>query len=201
LRKKKEENRLSRDKLQRNIDNFKSNVDKILKKIKNLKKKLREISDIQIKVDLKVISLSNEQRDKLDRKQEIEDDITELNEELDILESNEPPPIPDYLLELDNDIITDISSSPIEVKNEVILTFAERLRLENNSQIKSNSKTSNNVYVPPRPIDTKSRNSIISNSSKKLPLTNKIINISALSPSSSDDVWESVSIGKKKKKI
>jgi hypothetical protein len=107
------------------IDIYKEKIDKILKKSKNLKKKLRDILDLQLKVEMSGIKITKDQKDKLDRKQEIEDDIAELNEELDILESNEPPHIPDYLLELDNDIITDNSSSPIEVNNDHIDTLVK----------------------------------------------------------------------------
>ena len=57
-------------------DDYKEELDKVQKKLKSLRKKLRDIEELQVKLNAPVSGtnavLSKEQKEKLSRKQEVE---------------------------------------------------------------------------------------------------------------------------------
>ena len=57
-------------------DDYKEELDKVQKKLKSLRKKLRDIEELQVKLNVPVSGakavLSKEQKEKLSRKQEVE---------------------------------------------------------------------------------------------------------------------------------
>jgi len=101
-----------RTQYQEKIDEYLENNNRVQKKLKALKKKLRDIIDLQIKKDnTPDLKLSSEQKDKLKKKGLVEQEIVDVEKELEILETQEPPPIPSNLLDIDMELIN-IQSPP-----------------------------------------------------------------------------------------
>ena len=83
--------------MQSSIDTYNSNTDTAAKKLKVLRKKLRDIEELTGKV-AGGLKPSTEQKDKMAKRQGVEDDIVEMEEIHDALVAAPPPPIPPHLL-------------------------------------------------------------------------------------------------------
>jgi p70 ribosomal S6 kinase len=70
----------------------------VQRKLKALRKKLRDIAELEGRVAAGTLPTpSTEQKEKLARKQAVEDDIAEMEEEEEALEASRPPPVPQEL--------------------------------------------------------------------------------------------------------
>lgn len=78
------------------------------------------------------LKLSSEQKDKLRKKGSIEQEILEVEEEIEDLETQEPPPIPSDLLDIDTDLIN-------KTPDHAVVS----------SEIKANDKNENGLSKPP----------------------------------------------------
>jgi len=87
------------------------------------------------------LKLTSEQKEKLRKKGSIEQEIVEVEKEIESLESQEPPPIPSNLLDIDMDLI---NSAP----NPVVV-----------ETIKSNDKTGDAESKSPKVEDPKKEQS------------------------------------------
>ena len=95
-----------RNKFQVKIDEFVENNSKVQKKLKALKKKLRDIQDLQLKKESNPdVKLTSEQKEKLKKKTSVEEEIVEVEKELEVLSTQEPPPVPSDLLDIDMNLI------------------------------------------------------------------------------------------------
>ena len=105
--------------MQEKIDAYNGNKEAIVKKLKIARKKLRDIDELALKIS-GGLKASKEQKEKVEKKQGVEDDIAELEEAEDDLKNKEPPSIPAILLieELESDIdfegggISSLTSTP-----------------------------------------------------------------------------------------
>jgi len=62
------------------LNDYNTNLEKNLKKLKNLRKKLRDITDLEAKIAQSGVKITAEQREKLSRKADIDDEIADLEE-------------------------------------------------------------------------------------------------------------------------
>lgn len=83
--------------MQCSIDAYASSLDATQKKLKNLRKKLRDIQELEVKIS-SGLKASKEQKDKIEKKQGVEDDIIEMEEAEEELKNNIPSPVPASLL-------------------------------------------------------------------------------------------------------
>ena len=145
-----------RNQFQAKIDEFLENNNKLQKKLKALKKKLRDILDLQLKKESSPdIKLTSEQKEKLKKKGSVEQEIVEVEKELEVLVTQEPPPIPSDLINIDMDLINiqQQYDDTNQIKNDkptTTVVFGFSFRSENDQ--KSNSKP--NVQQP-KQIETK----------------------------------------------
>lgn len=77
------------------------------------------------------LKLSSEQKDKLRKKGSIEQEILEVEEEIEVFETQEPPPIPSDLLDIDMDLIN-------KTPDHAVVS----------SEIKANDKNENGLSKP-----------------------------------------------------
>lgn len=83
--------------MQCSIDVYASALDATQKKLKNLRKKLRDIQELEVKIS-SGLKASKEQKEKIEKKQGVEDDIIEMEEAEEELKNNIPSPVPASLL-------------------------------------------------------------------------------------------------------
>ena len=83
--------------MQCSIDVYAIALDATQKKLKNLRKKLRDIQELEVKIS-SGLKASKEQKDKIEKKQGVEDDIIEMEEAEEELKNNIPSPVPASLL-------------------------------------------------------------------------------------------------------
>lgn len=83
--------------MQCSVDVYASALDATQKKLKNLRKKLRDIQELEVKIS-SGLKASKEQKEKIEKKQGVEDDIIEMEEAEEELKNNIPPPVPASLL-------------------------------------------------------------------------------------------------------
>lgn len=62
------------------------------------------------------MKLSSEQKEKLRKKGSIEQEIVEVEKEIESLESQEPPPIPSNLLDIDMDLVNSAPNPVVETR-------------------------------------------------------------------------------------
>jgi hypothetical protein len=100
--------------MQCNIDAYAAALDTTQKKLKGLRKKLRDIEELEVKVK-GGLKPSKEQKEKIDKKQGVEDDIVELEEAEEELQKNIPLPMPASLLVEDEgwDAVTESFTLPL----------------------------------------------------------------------------------------
>ena len=89
--------------MEEKIVTYNVNKEAILKKLKIARKKLRDIDELAAKIS-GGLKASKEQKEKVEKKQSVEDDIAELEEAEDDLKDKEPPAIPASLLIEESDI-------------------------------------------------------------------------------------------------
>lgn len=100
--------------MQCNIDAYAAALDTTQKKLKSLRKKLRDIEELEVKVQ-GGLKASKEQKEKIAKKQGVEDDIVELEEAEEELKNNMPLPVPASLLVEDEgwDAVTESFTLPV----------------------------------------------------------------------------------------
>jgi hypothetical protein len=100
--------------MQCNIDAYAAALDTTQKKLKGLRKKLRDIEELEVKVK-GGLKASKEQKEKIEKKQGVEDDIVELEEAEEELQKNIPLPVPASLLVEDEgwDAVTESFTLPL----------------------------------------------------------------------------------------
>lgn len=100
--------------MQCNIDAYVAALDTTQKKLKGLRKKLRDIEELEVKVK-GGLKASKEQKEKIEKKQGVEDDIVELEEAEEELQKNIPLPVPASLLVEDEgwDAVTESFTLPL----------------------------------------------------------------------------------------
>lgn len=100
--------------MQCNIDAYAAALDTTQKKLKGLRKKLRDIEELEVKVK-GGLKASKEQKEKIEKKQGVEDDIVELEEAEEELLKDIPLPVPASLLVEDEgwDAVTESFTLPL----------------------------------------------------------------------------------------
>ena len=100
--------------VQCNIDAYAATLDTTQKKLKGLRKKLRDIEELEVKVK-GGLKASKEQKEKIEKRQGVEDDIVELEEAEEELKNNIPLPVPASLLVEDEgwDAVTESFTLPV----------------------------------------------------------------------------------------
>jgi hypothetical protein len=109
--------------MQCNIDAYAAALDATQKKLKGLRKKLRDIEELEVKVK-GGLKPSKEQKEKIEKKQGVEDDIVELEEAEEELQKNIPLPVPASLLVEDEgwDPVTESFTLPLLCINTATAT-------------------------------------------------------------------------------
>ena len=181
--------------MQKNIDEYNAAMEGVQKKLKNLRKKLRDIEELECKI-LGGLKPSKEQKDKVEKKQSVEDDITEMEETEDELKEREPPTIPPHLLveecERDNNDngneIRDVSVS-VSVVDGPIIHIASKL------------STTTTTTTTPTPLSLKKPTSTVPVPTNTTATTSKKANKSKSNSKSgsSSDPWSTVDTTKKNK--
>jgi hypothetical protein len=98
---------------QAELDNFAAKSDVVQKKLKGFRKKLRDIEELEGKIR-GGLAASKEQKEKVSKRQGIEDDISEMEEEEEKLQANTPASIPpEWLVEE----VEEVGVEDAEVKN------------------------------------------------------------------------------------
>jgi hypothetical protein len=127
------------------------------------------------------LKLSSEQKEKLRKKGSIEQEIVDVEKEIESLESQEPPPIPSNLLDIDMDLV---NSTP----NPVVET------------IKSNDNCGDAESKSPKVEEPKKEQSKIKEQSVAVPLKNEVKVQGKIESKAAEEEFVVVSSTKKNRK-